>query len=231
MSARSLFCSLLLLTSVRSVQAQEEDVYTREWGIGGGTMTLLSDTNAKLFGQSGMGTVATLRFVLSPRAAMATQLTYAQVKGQSSPSYNFYPYTVPQSISHGMGLAYHTHLFALSGQYELHFFPYGYRRGYDNHRRWTPFLQIGAGFAYSTAGQAFTMAFPLGVGVKYKIAPRLNFVLDWRMNFTASDKLDGFDSPTTIKSDLMRNKDHYGQLLLTLTYDFMPVCPTCNKAD
>ena len=28
---------------------------------------------------------------------------------------------------------------------------------------------------------------------------------------------------------MFRNKDHYVTLLLTLTYDLNPRCPTCNK--
>ena len=72
---------------------------------------------------------------------------------------------------------------------------------------------------------------PLGFGVKYKLRPRLNVGLDWTMRFSLSDRLDGFDAPHGLKSDFFRNQDHLGLLRVTITYDFSPRCPTCNKAD
>ena len=115
--------------------------------------------------------------------------------------------------------------------YELNFFSYAYRPGYQGHRRFTPYLQMGLGFAFSTTGRTVTPWVPLGFGVKYKLRPRLNVGLDWTMRFSLSDRLDGFDAPHGLKSDFFRNQDHLGLLRVTLTYDFSPRCPTCNKAD
>ncbi len=73
------------------------------------------------------------------------------------------------------------------------------------------------------------MNVPIGAGLKYKIAPRLNLGLDWLFHLTLSDKLEGLEAPLGIKSSGFRNKDHYGMTLLTLTYDISPRCPTCNR--
>ena len=117
----------------------------------------------------------------------------------------------------------------LSALYELHFLPYGYERGYQGYCRLVPYIQIGLGVSYGKAGKAFTMNLPVGIGAKYKIGPRLNLGLDGIAHFTLSDKLDGLEAPLGIKSSMFRNKDHYVTLLLTLTYDLNPRCPTCNK--
>ncbi len=50
-------------------------------------------------------------------------------------------------------------------------------------------------------------------------------------DLTFSDRLEGLEAPKGIKSEMFRNKDHYGLTLVTLTYDISPRCPACNKAD
>jgi len=72
----------------------------------------------------------------------------------------------------------------------------------------------------------------LGVGVKYKLADRLNLGLEWAMHFAMSDKLDGVSDPYTVGSvGMFKNKDGYSAISLSLTYSFMPKCRTCNKDD
>lgn len=73
---------------------------------------------------------------------------------------------------------------------------------------------------------------PLGLGVKYKIGPRLNLGLEWAVHFSLSDKLDGVKDPYGIESSgLFKNTDCYSALQLTLTYSFMAKCRTCHNAD
>lgn len=68
------------------------------------------------------------------------------------------------------------------------------------------------------------------MGIKYKVAERLNVGLEWAVHFTQSDKLDGVKDPYYIESTgLFKNTDCYSTLQLTLTYSFMPKCVTCNK--
>ena len=92
-------------------------------------------------------------------------------------------------------------IYDLSALYELHFLPYGYVRDYKGYSRIVPYLQMGLGLTYKDrAGKAFSANIPLGFGVKYKVAPRLNLGLDWLMHLSLSDKLDGLDAPLGIKS-------------------------------
>ena len=78
----------------------------------------------------------------------------------------------------------------------------------------------------------FTANLPLGLGVKYKLAPRLNLGVEWAMHFSLSDKLDGTVDPSGIKSSgLFKNTDCYSALQVSLTYSFMAKCRTCHNQD
>ena len=73
---------------------------------------------------------------------------------------------------------------------------------------------------------------PLGIGMKYKIADRLNLGLEWAMHFSQSDELDGIKDPYEVKSSgIFKNTDCYSMLQLSLTYSFMAKCRTCHNAD
>ena len=118
--------------------------------------------------------------------------------------------------------------------FEYNFWPYGTGREYRGAKRITPFvfMGIGATYADTDAGSAFTANVPIGAGVKYKLGKRLNLGLEWAMHFSLSDKLDGVEDPYGIESTgMFKNTDCYSMLKLTLTYSFMPKCKICNKDD
>ena len=74
------------------------------------------------------------------------------------------------------------------------------------------------------------MNVPLGLGLKYKVAERLNLGVMWMMHLTGSDGLDDVSDPYGIKSSgLFKNTDCYSTLQLTLTYDIWAKCKTCNN--
>ncbi len=211
--------------------ARDEEEYTKEWGASLGLNSLLDDTNSSLAGNPHGSVGATLRFLFNPRMALRTEAGVHFVGGDTGGVKDFYSHTVDQVGTARRFYRYSGTVFDLAALYELNFFSYAYRSGYQGHRRFTPYLQMGLGFAFSTTGRALTPWVPLGFGVKYKLRPRLNLGLDWTMRFSLSDRLDGFDAPHGLKSDFFRNQDHLGLLRLTITYDFSPRCPTCNKAD
>ena len=207
--------------------AREEEEYTKEWGASLGLNSLLDDTNSSIVGNLHGSMGASVRFLFNPRMALRTEMGVHFTGGVK----DFYPDYVDQV---GTARRFYRHsgtIFDLAALYELNFFSSAYRPGYQGHRRFTPYLQMGLGFAFSTTGRTVTPWVPLGFGVKYKLRPRLNVGLDWTMRFSLSDRLDGFDAPHGLKSDFFRNQDHLGLLRVTLTYDFSPRCPTCNKAD
>lgn len=222
---RYLICLLALVCSLRAAAQNDETVYRLELGGGVGMGLNLTDVDGKI----GLVAAAVARFPLNPRMAVKAQFSYSQIKGATDGIKNFYPIDPSQPGSDRLHYEVSDGIYDLSALYELHFLPYGYVRDYKGYSRIVPYLQMGFGLTYGPAGKAFSANIPLGFGVKYKVAPRLNLGLDWLMHFSLSDKLDGLDAPLGIKSSGFRNKDHYSTLTLTLTYDLNPRCPTCNR--
>lgn len=222
---RYLICLLALVCSLHAAAQNDETVYRLELGGGVGMGLNLTDVDGKI----GLAAAAVARFPLNPRMAVKAQFSYSQIKGATDGIKNFYPIDPSQPGSDRLHYEVSDGIYDLSALYELHFLPYGYVRDYKGYSRIVPYLQMGFGLTYGPAGKAFSANIPLGFGVKYKVASRLNLGLDWLMHFSLSDKLDGLDAPLGIKSSGFRNKDHYSTLTLTLTYDLNPRCPTCNR--
>lgn len=219
---------LLLMLPVVVVNAQDEPTYKREIGVGVGLTNYLGDFNGSVTKNFQLAANLLFRQVFNPYSALKLDLGYAQMKGSSRdvttyyPDYAQEPYTFSRS------------LIDLNATYEYNFLPYGTGRDYRGAVRMTPFFFIGLG-ATLTMGDPKTDAtvnLPIGIGVKYKVAPRLNLGLEWAAHFTVSDKLDGVEDPYYIESSgVFKNTDCYSSLRLTLTYSFSPKCPTCNKDD
>ena len=208
-----LLCGVVSLAACPfSLHAQEEVQYKMEMGVAAGAGFGLTDINHRFYGNVSVSGGAVARFLLNPRMAIKTSLTYTV--GSVSPERLNY------TFSGGV--------YDLSATYELNFLPYGYVRGFEGHKRITPYIQLGLGFTYASSG-TFTVNLPVGFGVKCKIARRLNLGLDWLIHFTPSDELDGLNAPTAIPSSGFRNKDHYSTTLVTLTYDLFPRCVNCNR--
>ena len=224
---RTAVLAMLLCFGVTALPAaaREEEEYTKEWGASLGLNSLLDDTNSSIVGNLHGSMGASVRFLFNPRMALRTEMGVHFIGGDTGGVKDFYPDYVDQV---GTARRFYRHSGTI---FDLNFFSYAYRPGYQGHRRFTPYLQMGLGFAFSTTGRTVTPWVPLGFGVKYKLRPRLNVGLDWTMRFSLSDRLDGFDAPHGLTSDFFRNQDHLGLLRVTLTYDFSPRCPTCNKAD
>ena len=222
---KRLLLLLLPLFALTASGQNDETLYRLELGGGIGFGTGHTDLKGKW--TADMAAIA--RFPLNPRMAVKTQLSYLNLKGSTEGQKNFYPALPDTPGTDRLAYSVSDAVIDASALYELHFLPYGYLRDYKGHCRLVPYLQMGFGLTYGKAGKAFTANIPLGVGVKYKVAERLNLGLDWLVHFTLSDKLDGLEAPLGISSSSFRNKDHYSALSLTLTYDLNPRCPTCNR--
>ncbi|MCH5181112.1 MAG: hypothetical protein J1F06_00635 [Prevotellaceae bacterium] len=220
----------LWLGLAASLTAQEDDTeYRMEFGAGIGTGFGINDVNTKAYGDAALAGGALLRFVLNPRMAVKILASCSKTKGSADNVANFYPATPGGATTERLSHEAEGLVAGLAGLYEIHFLPYGYEKGYQGYKRLTPYLQIGLGMAYGSRAKAATADVPIGAGLKWKIGPRLNFGFDWLFHFSLSDKLDGLEAPTGIKSKMFRNKDHFNTTLLTLTYSISPRCPTCNK--
>ena len=218
-------CSLLTLS------AQDDSDFRMEIGGGVGASYYLGDLNNKFYSDMGFAAGAVWRYLFDYRQSLKLSLSYNSVKGDAAVATDYYPSDLTTGTASEQPLEYSfsSGVIDLSCLYEINFWPYGYYQDFTNRKRLTPYLQLGLGFTYGLEGSAFTMNFPVGVGIKYRLAKRLNLSLDWTIHFSLSDELDGLKDPQGITSEGWKNKDTYQQTMLTLTYSFAPICPNCNK--
>lgn len=217
---------LLLLVMPLTANAQEDDMYKMEIGAGVGMVSYEGDFNGSVTKNMQPGASLLLRRVFNPYMDVRLNLMYGKLKGDSNGAETYYPdyQQSPYSFSNT--------LIDLSMTYEYNFWPYGTGRDYRGAKRLTPFVFLGIGGTYVKTEQksVFTGNLPIGLGVKYKLAKRVNLAIEWAMHFSLSDELDGVKDPYMIKSSgLFKNTDCYSALQLTLTYSFMQKCKTCNS--
>ncbi len=217
---------LLLLIMPLTANAQEDDMYKMEIGAGVGLVSYEGDFNGSVTKNMQPGASLILRRVFNPYMDVRLNLMYGKLKGDSNGTKTYYPdyQQSPYSFSNT--------LIDLSMTYEYNFWPYGTGRDYRGAKRLTPFVFLGIGGTYVKTEQksVFTGNLPIGLGIKYKLAKRVNLAIEWAMHFSLSDELDGVKDPYMIKSSgLFKNTDCYSALQLTLTYSFMQKCKTCNS--
>lgn len=218
---------ILLLFFAVTLRAQEDPEYRMEIGAGVGLVAYQGDFGGSLFkNMQPLGSLVA-RYKFNPRMGMAFNVSYGKLKGSSDGTSTWYPEYNDSVVS------FNSKLVDAGIRFEYNFWPYGTGREYRGARRVTPYVAFGFGLSY--AGQdggdnVFTANVPIGVGVKYKLATRLNLGIEWAMHFSLSDKLDGVTDPYGIKSSgMFKNTDSYSVLHLSLTYDIMAKCKTCNN--
>lgn len=235
---RSALILLSLFLGALSVGAEDLE-YEMELGGSLGTSFYLGDVNSTPFAHlSGMGGIVARR-VFNPRMALKGNLSVAHLSGKSD------GYFIPSDPNSGtaaggeaVNVSFKRNVIDLGAQFEMNFWGYGMGHTYKNHSRITPYALAGMGFTLAPGGAetALALNLPVGVGVKYKVRPRLNIGLEWTMRFTTSDALDAGSKemsqlihPYGIKSVGLKNKDCYSFTMVFVTYDLCPKYRKCNN--
>ena len=202
--------------------AQEDPEYRLEIGAGAGTVTYLGDLNGNLLKGAQPWFAAIAKYKMNPRMALAMNIGYGRVKGNSDNIDTWYPM---ERYEFG------TKMVEVGFRYEYNFWPFGTGREYRGAKRLTPFISVGIGGIYHGGNKSGATAdFPLGAGVKYKLLDRLNLIAEWRVHFTLSDKLDGLEDPYGIKSSgLFKNTDGFSIIQASVTYDLWAKCKPCHN--
>lgn len=220
--------------------------YKMEMGASLGLMNYLGDYNSSILGKQEPMASLLVRRVINPYMTLRADVSYGKLAADLKSPNNYYPFPTGTDNAGNPGIlgnageagevaipsAFSSQLIDLSMVYEYNFWAYGTGRDYFRAKRIAPYIFLGLGLTYAKpdiANSAFTAHIPLGAGVKYKIADRLNLGLEWRVHFSMSDKLDGVVDPYGIKSQgPFKNADGYSMLKLTLTYSMLAKCSTCN---
>ena len=211
--------TLLLLAA--SVYAQTAPEYKLELGGGIGMVSYQGDFNGNIFKNPQPMFTALAKYRFDPRRALALNVSYGQLKGSSKNADTYYPLTTTYDFT--------SKVVDAGLRLEYNFWPFGTGFEYRGAKRLTPYVAIGLGMTIAKVEKSVVCAnLPIGVGVKYKMADRLNLAAEWAMHFTSSDGLDGIEDPYGIKSSgLFKNTDCYSHLRVTLSYDLWAKCRTC----
>lgn len=226
---RSLFAGAIMLCLAEAVRADNLE-YRYEVGVMVGGNSYYGDANysSLMKNMNIMGGIVG-RYNINPRLAVKANLAVARISGSTADFDNRFP---------GGDVDFSRTLYDLGAQFECHFFAYGDGSGYKRTHRLAPYIFAGAGmtFAPEPAENVFTMNLPIGLGVKYKIAPRINLGCELSFRFTLSDDLDVtketapvLSDPYGIKSSGFKNKDSYSFLSISVTYDLSPKYRKCNN--
>ena len=221
---------LLLLPSVYMVSAQELE-YKMELGAMAGGCFYMGDANYSMpLKNTGMAGGILARYNFNPRMVVKGDFAIGRIYGTTEGINNKFP--------DGQHTTFSRAVYELGGQFEYNFFAYGSGTGYKDSHRMTPYILVGAGLTYASrpADYIFALNIPLGVGVKYKLADRLNVGAEWSMRFATTDRLDVtskggviLDDPYQIKGKGIKNKDSYSLLIAYISYDLFPKYRKCNN--
>ncbi len=218
--------TVLMLFVSLCAHAQDEPEYKAEIGVGGALVAYQGDFNGSLTkNMQPMGALVA-KYRPNPRSAWALNIGFGKLKGSSENTATWYPATSDTTIT------FNNSLVDVGLRYEYNFWPYGTGREYRGAKPLVPFIALGLGAGFVKTGEKNIVAtnMPIGFGVKYKMAERVNLTLEWMMHFTLSDELDGLKDPYGIKSNgLFKNTDCFSTLQLSITYDIFAKCKTCNS--
>ncbi len=224
-----IFLTGILMCSAGVVCAEELEYRYELGGMVGGSYYLGDANYTGLF--KGMNMMGGLigRYNINPRMALKGNLSVAGISGSTDDADTDFP---------GGDTSFSRTIFDLGAQFEYNFFAYGEGTGYKRTHRLVPYIFGGLGFTFAPepVDNVFTVNIPLGLGVKYKFAPRFNLGCELSFRFSLSDKLDVtkkngavLDDPYGINSSGAKNKDSYSFLSIFLTYDLSPKYRKCNN--
>ena len=229
-------CCLLTVVCLR---AEDEVEYKMDMGVGVGGCFYLGDANGAPFANlSGMGAL-TARRILNARMAVKANLAFGHIHGTTD---GFIPTNAWSETPEGglpTKVKFSRSVMDIGAQFELNFWGFGTGVGYKGNSRITPYILAGAGITIGMGGGAKAcggLNIPVGLGVKYKLKPRINLGFEWTMRFSTTDKLDATSKEMTQLSDpygrkggFLKNKDCYSFAMFFITYDMFPKLRKCNN--
>lgn len=225
---------LATIMSVTTLRAQEAE-YMYEIGAGAGTSWAYGDINrSNVIYDPGFAFDLLWRYNLNLRWALAMDLSADALKGDSRDFGNSFPGNAEP--------AFDVKLWQLAFRPEFTFWNYGLGSDYREKHRLAPFLTMGVGFGLATNVKdtddttadngkrtVAALTVPIGLGLKWKIAPRWNAQLTCLFEKTFSDDLDGISDPYNTGTTVPMNTDWVGTLKLSLTFDFKERCIECHN--
>lgn len=218
--------ALLLLCCVR--MSAQSAPYKFDVGAQLGISGYIGEANtSNIFNKPGFDGELSFRYIGNVRWALRGVLSTFSISGTTEGQENVLPDNAVYSFK--------SQVYDLGFRGEFNFFPYGIGETYKRLRRWTPYVTAGVGVAVaSVAGTThFAPSLPLGIGLKFKLKPRLNLGVEFTMTKAFNDNFDGPDLSelNKIKTEFYKNTDWYSRLTIGISYEFGERCETCYYVD
>ena len=221
---------IAMMLSLQALQCKADDFASYKFDVGAhiGMSGYLGDANeSNMFKHPGYTAGASFRYLPNSRWAFRGIFSTGSLNGNTADYEDVFP--------SGVNYEFSSQFYDLGGRCEFNFFKYGIGETYKKMRRWSPYLSVGIGatLASCDGNTAFAMNIPMGVGVKYKLKPRLNLGVEFSMTKVLGDNVDGklLTDLYQIKSSFLKNTDWYSQLSISITYEFGERCETCHYVE
>ena len=224
---RYILVSLLFICAVSQPAAAQDEKYKFDMGAQLGMSGYLGDANtSNIFKHPGFSAGISFRYLINTRMTVRGVFNTLSLSGNTADFDNVLPGHAEYSFK--------SQAYDLGARYEFNFFPYGIGETYKKLRPWSPYLTLGVGVTVASCDGITSVApnIPMGIGIKYKLKPRLNLGLEFTMTKVFGDKIDGELSDLyLIKSSFLKNTDWYSNISLSITYEFGERCVTCHYVD
>lgn len=234
---RRLLLALILLTGFQCLMAQDKE-YMYEIGGGAGTSWIYGDINRTRFVYNpNLAYGLQFRYNANLRWSFAIDLSANQLQGDSRDFNNVYPLDDRWDVDRTY--------WQLGFRPEFTFWNYGWGSDYREKRRIAPFLTLGLGFGWSTGEtrqmdnngtlrhtddkSVATLSIPVGLGIRWKFAPRWDLQLTNLWTKTLGDGIDGMTDPYSMGTKVPANTDWIGSLMLSITFSFKERCLQCHN--
>lgn len=218
---------LIILICSCTARAQEKE-YMYEIGGGIGSCWAYGDVNRNsLIYNPAIASEILFRYNLNLRWAMAMDLSFNRLKGDSKDFDNVFP--------QGIQYTFNRRYYQFGIHPEFSFWNYGWGSDYREKHRIAPFLTAGIGFGWANGSSsaddrsATMLSIPLGLGIKWKMAPRWDLQLTGVWNKVMGDMVDGINDPYQTGTKTPTNTDWIGSIMMSITFSFKERCLECHN--
>ncbi len=220
---------LISIISFCSMWAQEKE-YMYEIGGGLGSSWTYGDINrSSVIYSPSLASELLFRYNLNLRWSMAMDLSLNRLEGDSKDFDNIFP--------QGAQWSFNRRYYQFGIRPEFTFWNYGWGSDYREKHRIAPFLTAGMGFGWangSSSGEdrsTTMLSVPLGLGIKWKMAPRWDLQLTGLWSKIFGDAIDGINDPYKMGTKAPTNTDWVGSIMMSITFCFKERCLECHNQD
>lgn len=222
--------STILFAAVCLQTVAQSNEYKFDFGAEIGMSGYIGDANrSSLLKHPGFVGELSFRYLPDTRWAIRGIFSALSLSGSTADLDDVLPSISSEAID------FKSTVYDIGARAEFNFFSYGIGETYKRLRRWSPYLTLGLGLCMSSSNGSASVApnIPMGLGVKFKINPRVNLCAEFTMTKVFGDKVDGenLSDLNTIKTAFYKNTDWYSRLNIGISYEFGKRCETCHYVE